>query len=213
MLGAVDRVDFVEPVRQVRRVAHVVDRLPYRPIRRHGDEIGLHPPAGGILRVFEAPFERIALRRRQLVQDLFLVFLIERLEQFDGIIGVQLAHAFRDGLRLKLFEDLLADGIVDFVERRKMEIGAGQFHQPDAIVGVQRRDQIAEIGLMEFGYHGAQKRRVVSFDCTRHLIDEFAADLAVLPAHRDAVEHRVAGNVHLFGHGAPRRFDRMIQLV
>ena len=94
-----------------------------------------------------------------------------------------------------------------------MEVGTGQFHQPDAIVRIERRDQITEIGLMEFSHHGAQKRRVISFDCARHLIDEFAADFAVLTAHREAIEHRVAGNVHLFGHGAPRRFDRMIQLV
>ena len=51
VLRAVDRVDFVEPVRQVRRVAHVVDRLPDGPVRRHRDELGLHPPSGGVFRI------------------------------------------------------------------------------------------------------------------------------------------------------------------
>ena len=145
--------------------------------------------------------------------DLLLVLLVETFEKLDRVIGVQLSDAFRDGLRLELFEDFLADGVVNFVERRKMEIGTGQFHQPDAIIRIERGDQITEIGFVEFSHHGAQKRRVVSLDCARHLIDEFAANFAVLPAHREAVEHRVAGNVHLFGHGVPRRFDRMIQVV
>ena len=51
VLGAVDDVDLVEPVGQIGRLAQVVDRLPDGPVRRHRDELGLHPPAGGIFRI------------------------------------------------------------------------------------------------------------------------------------------------------------------
>ena len=51
VLVGIDRVDLVKPVRQIGRVAHVVDRLPHGPVRRHRDELGLHPPAGGIFRI------------------------------------------------------------------------------------------------------------------------------------------------------------------
>ena len=129
VLVGIDRVDLVEPVRQIRRVAHVVDRLADGPVRRHRDELGLHPPAGGVFRIEQAALERVALGRRQLFQDLFLVLLVEAFEQFDGVVGFQFANAFRDRLRLEFLEDFLADGIVDLVERREVEIGAGQFDQ------------------------------------------------------------------------------------
>jgi hypothetical protein len=40
--------------------------------------------------------------------------------------------------------------------------------------------------------------------------------LAVFVAHRETVEHRRIGgmgNVHIIGHAAPRRFDRIAELV
>ena len=201
VLRAVDRVDFVEPVRQVRRVAHVVDRLPHGPVRRHRDELGLHPPAGGVFRIFQAALERVALRWRQLFEDFFLVLLVEALEQFDGVVGFQFANAFRDRLRFEFLEDFLADGVVDFVQRREVEIRAGQFHQADAVVGFERRDQVAEIGLMQFGDDRAQKRRVGGMDRARDFLDEFVANFAIFvrasgdgraPTHR-----RVGQRPHL----------------
>ena len=118
----IDRVDFIEPVRQVPCVAHVVDRLPHRPVRRHRDELGLHPPPGGIFRIQQAALERVALQWRQFLEDLLLVLLVEAFKQFDGVVGFQFANAFGDGFRLELLEDFLADRVVDFVERRKVEI-------------------------------------------------------------------------------------------
>ena len=212
MLRAVDRIDFVEPVRQVRRVAHVVDRLPHGPVRRHRDELGLHPPAGGIFRIIQAALERVALRWRQLFEDLLLVLLVEALEQFDGVVGFQFANAFRDRLRFEFLEDFLADGVVDLVQRREVEIRAGQFDQADAVVGLERLDQIAEIGLMQFGDDFAQECGIGGLDRARDFLDKFGANFAIFVAHRETVEHRCIGglgNVHIFGHAAPRRFDRI----
>ncbi len=216
VLGMIDRVDFVEPVRQVRRVAHVVDRLPHGPVRRHRDELGLHPPAGGIFRIQQAALERVALLRRQLLQDLFLVLLVEPFEQFDGVVGFQFANALGDGLRFELLEDFLADGIVDFVERGEVEIGAGQFHQLDAVVGLERRDQIAEIGLVQFRHHRAQQRRIGLVNGAGDFLDEFVANFAIFVAHREALEHRGIGrlgHIDILGHAAPHRFDRISELV
>jgi hypothetical protein len=197
-------VDLVEPVRQVRRVAHVVDRLPGRPFRRHRDELGLHPPAGGIFRIFEAALERIALGWRQLIEDFFLVLLVEALEQFDGVIGFQFANALRDRFGFEFPEDFLADGVIDLVQRREVEIGAGQLNEADAVVRFERRDQIAEIGLMEFRNHLAQERLIGGTNRARDRVDEFAANFAVFGAHRQAVEHGDGGlgSVQVFGHAA-----------
>ena len=156
VLFGIHRVDLVKPVRQIGGVAHVVDRLAYGPVRRHRDELGLHPPACGIFRIKQAALQRLALGRRQLFEDLFLVLLVEAFEQFDRVVGFQFANALRDRLRFEFLEDFLADGIVDLVERREVEIGAGQFDQRDAVVGFEGRDQIAEIGLVKFRHHLAQ---------------------------------------------------------
>ncbi len=178
--------------------------MPDRPFRRHGDELGLHPPASGIFRIFEAALERIALRWRQLFEDFFLVLLVKALEQFDRVVGLQLAHALRDRLGLEFLEDFLADGVVDFVQRREVEMSAGQLNEADAVVGLERRDQIAEISLMEFRNHGTQERLVGGMNRARDLVDEFAANFAIFCAHRQPVEHGDGGlgNVLIFGHAA-----------
>src|SRR5438132_1160014 len=122
----------------------------------------------------------------------------------------------RDRLRLELFEDLFADGIVNLVQRREVEVRPRHLNQADAIVGFERCDQIAEIGLVKLGHHRAQERRIIGLDTARDLFDELGANFAIFGAHRQTVEHGssgVAGNVHIFDHDAPRRFDRMVQLV
>ncbi len=158
MLVGIDRVDFIEPVGQIGRVAHVVDRLPDGPVRRHRDELGLHPPAGGVFRIKQAAFQRVALGLRQLFEDFLLVLLVEASEQFDGVVGFQFANALRDRLRFEFLEDFLADGVIDLVQRREIEIRAGQFDEVDAVVGFERRDQVAEIGLVKFRHDFTQQR-------------------------------------------------------
>ena len=78
--GGIDHEDLVEGLRQIRRLAHEVDGLPDRPERRHGDELGLHPPPGAFLRVVEGALERDALDGGQLVENLRL-FLLGRLSR------------------------------------------------------------------------------------------------------------------------------------
>jgi hypothetical protein len=48
---------------------------------------------GGVFRIQQAALERVALGRRQLFQDLFLVLLVEAFEQFDGVVGFEFANA------------------------------------------------------------------------------------------------------------------------
>ena len=220
VLFGIHRVDLVKPVRQIGGVAHVVDRLAHGPVRRHRDELRLHPPACGILRIKQAALQRLALGRRQLFEDLFLVLLIEAFEQFDGVVGFQFANALGDRLRFEFLEDFLADGIVDLVQRREVEIGAGQFDQRDAVVGFEGRDQIAEIGLVKFRHHLAQQRPVGGVDGARDLFDKLVTELPLFIPHREMVEHGALrrlrlglGNVDILGHAAPRRFDRLRELV
>ena len=156
MLFGIHRVDLVKPVRQIGGVAHVVDRPSHGPVRRHRNELRLHPPACGILRIKQAPLQRDALGRRQLFEDLLLVLLVEPFEQLDGVVGFQFANALGDRLRFEFLENFLADGIVNLVQRREVEIGAGNFDEGDAVLGFKSPDQITEIGLVKFRHHLAQ---------------------------------------------------------
>jgi hypothetical protein len=49
----------------------------------------------------------------------------------------------------------------------------------------------------------------------RDVFDELAANFAIFVAHRDTHRRRIGGmgNVHIIGHAAPRRFDRIAELV
>jgi len=69
---------------------------------------------------------------------------------------------------------------------------------------------------MQFGHGLAQKNSVGVVNRARDPLDEFRPDLAVVVAHRQGIAHRSIGgmgNVHIIGHAAPRRFDRIDELV
>ena len=53
-------------------------------------------------------------------------------------------------------EDFLADGIVDFGQRRKIELEAHHLDQPRAELRIERLDQIADIGLVQVADELAQ---------------------------------------------------------
>ena len=100
--------------------------------------------------------------------------------------------------RFEFLEDFLADGVVDFVQCREIEIRAGQLHQADAVVGLERRDQVAEIGLMEFRDNRAQQRRIGGMDRARDLLDEFVANFAIfVRASEDGRARRIGGLGHV----------------
>jgi len=68
---------------------------------------------------------------------------------------------------------------------------------------------------VQLGHDLAQEICIAGFDAVRDFIGEFAADFASFRAHAKAVEHGAnfgCGKVHIFGHGRPSPFDRMLQV-
>src|SRR5690606_29930987 len=92
----VDDIDLVKIVRQIAVVAQIVDRLPYRPERRDGDELRLHPPAGGFLWKVQAALERDAFENRHLLEDLVSILFFQILKDIDRIIAIEIGHAARN---------------------------------------------------------------------------------------------------------------------
>jgi hypothetical protein len=69
---------------------------------------------------------------------------------------------------------------------------------------------------MEFRDDCAQKSRVGGIYRARDFFDKLRPNVAVFVAQRKPVENRRIGgigNVHIIGHAAPRRFDRIAELV
>ena len=98
----------------------------------------------------QAARERDALGRRKLVENFGLLVLGQVFEDVDGVVRIELAHPLGDRFGRELFENLFANRIVDFNQGGEVEIGAHQFDQPRALVRIERFEQIAEIGLMQF---------------------------------------------------------------
>jgi len=138
-------------------------------------------------------------------EDFFLVFLVEALEQFDGVVGFQFADALGDRFG---FEDFLADGVVDFIQGREVEIRAGEFHQSDTVVGFEQGDQIAEIGHMQFRDDRESHARFLRqiHGESRHLRRASGGGRA--PAHRPIGQRPYPRPCR-----ALRRFDRIAELV
>ncbi len=131
-------------------------------------------------------------------------------EQFDGIVGIEFADTLGHGFRLQFLEQFLADGVVDFVERREVEIGAGQLDQGRALVGIEGFDQVTEIGLVQLADDLLEECGIGNLNRVRDRLDKFGANVAVIVAHRHLVERRQflgsdrLGEIDVIGHAAPR---------
>ena len=71
---------------------------------------------------------------------------------------------------------------------------------------------------MKFRHHLAQQRPVGGVDGPRDFLDKLVAELVLVIPHLEMVEHGALrslglGNVDILGHAAPRRFDRLRELV
>ena len=183
-VGRIDDEDLVEAVGQIGRLAHVVDGLADGPERRHRDELGLHPPAGGVFRIVQAALERGALGRRQLLEDVGLLVLRQVLQDVDGVVGIELADALGDGLGRQLLEDLLAHRVVDLGERGEVERAAHQLDQARAQLRIERLEEIADVGLVQFADQLGQRSGVAGVDRGDHPLDEVPPQRAVVIAKR-----------------------------
>ncbi len=113
-----------------------------------------------ILRIIKAARNRDTLAGRQLLQDLGLVFLRKVLQDLDGIVRIQIAHALGDGLRRQFLKNVLAYRDVDFRQRGKVELRPHQFNQKRAMLSVERFQQIAHVGFMQIARECAERGRI-----------------------------------------------------
>ena len=69
---------------------------------------------------------------------------------------------------------------------------------------IERLDQVAGVGFVQFADQRAQQIGIASLDRFRDGLDEFGPNRAVLIAQRVGRSIGPFGNVHVFGHAGPR---------
>ncbi len=147
----IDDIELPETIRQIRRLAQVIDGLSDRPGGRHRDELGLHAPTGGIFRIQQAARQRDAFTQRKLLQDFCLLVLRQVLQNGHRVIGVESAHAFGNRFGRQLLEDFVADGVVDFGQSREIEGVSHQLDQSRTKLRIECLDHIADVRLVQVG--------------------------------------------------------------
>ena len=216
MLLLVDDVDLVEAVGQIGRLAHVVDRLADGPVRRHRDELGLHPAAGGIFRIKQAALERDALRRRQLLEDLLLLLLVEAFQQLDRVVGFELADALGNRLRssssrissrtassTSFSAEKSKSGPVSSTRRTRSSGSSAPIRSPRS-ASCSSATQARSAACRRPRSHARSPRRIrggISPSSSR--IGRWSSTEAV----------GGLGTVHMFIHGAPRRLTGWSEMV
>jgi len=120
--------------------------------------------------------------RRKRLQHLRLVLGLQRLQNRNGVVALQVADAFGHGFDRKLVKNVLTGGLADFGERRKVKIRAHQGDQFRTGLVIQQLKQRAEIRFMqcadEFMSFGGILLRDGAFDARHEIGTRFAALVA-----------------------------------
>ncbi len=182
MIGGIDHEKFIKSLGQILRLAHIVDRLPHRPKRRHGDQIGLHHAAGGILRIFEAALQRDPLEIRKLGEDVLLVGPVEVLQQIDGIVRVELFQRLGDLLGRHFLENLVANRLVELGKRRGLKILTQRLDKLGAPVLPENFEKIGEVRLVQIDGQGARARAIALVERSGHCMEELGTNVPFLIA-------------------------------
>ncbi len=166
-VARVDHEDVVEILRQPLALAHVVDGLADGPEHRHGDEVALHQPAGGILREGEVLLDHAAQRLGDGLQHLALQRLVQPVEHVERVIGIDAGDGARHGAGADLGHHLVAHGIVELGQDVGVEARPDALDQPGAPLGRELLQKVGQLGIMEPGDQRVSGRVVAGVERRR----------------------------------------------
>ena len=187
MKGRIDDEHLIEAVGQILGIAHIVDGLPNRPERRHGDEIGLHDAAGRVLGIFEAPLDGRPLEGRKLGENVGLVLLVQILDDVDRLVRVELLERLGDRLVRHLLEHLVAHAFVELGERRGIEVAAKRGDEGLALIGAQQLDEVGEVCFVQIEREVAYGLGIAGLKSGFDGMEEIGAQRPLLVAQSDLV--------------------------
>ena len=146
----VDDVDLVEVVRHVAAgLAHVIDGLAYGPEGRQRDQLPLHQAAGAVLGVRQALRDAGPLLARDRVENLLALWVVQVLEDGDGIVALHVRDGLGGPLRADLRNQLLADLVLDMGKNVAAQHIVGDGDEAAALARAEPLDQIGDVGLVQ----------------------------------------------------------------
>ena len=150
-VARIDHEDVVEVVRQVVRLAQVVDGLSDRPEGRYRDEVALHQPARAVLGIGEALFQRGAQRGGDRLHHPALPGLVERGDQEQRIVGLETGDRAGKAPGSETFGDVLENRVVELGHDFRRKGGRQDIDRRRAMVGVQLFEKVGRLGMVKGG--------------------------------------------------------------
>ena len=164
--------------------------------------------------IFEVALERRAVGGGHLGQDLLLVALLEVLEQIGGVVGLELGDGLGEQFLGQGAEQLVAHRLVELGKRLRVEVRAQRLDQGDALVRLQKLDQVGKVGgrqgPRQLAHAGAIRRQQRVGDRPRQPGDGLCGRRGIRPVG-DLVLHVLVRWARVQGTGsvrAARRYHR-----
>ena len=163
--AGIDDADLVELFRQpVALGAGMVDGLAHRPEFRRREHLALHEAAGGLFLEGEAMFERGAVLRGDLRQDLVAAFLVQVFQDGRRIVGIEQVERFSDDLVGQDLDGALAILVAQLDQDLARQRPAEQAHAIKKGVGGELFERIGRIGRVQPEQGARQPRLVMLVD-------------------------------------------------
>ena len=170
---------FPEICGQILMVAQIVDQLTDRHMFRHRDQLALHDPACGFVRVRKCVFDCGTVFWVEFGEDGLLVLLLHVLDNRDGVISVELSGEVGDKCGWQRIDNILADIIVDFGQHLGAHQVAKCQRQFTALVARGQFEKIGDVGFMERLDQAVRFGQIVFFDRIEHSVDKVAGEAIV----------------------------------
>jgi len=120
-----------------------------RPERGNRHQFPLHQPASAVLRIGEALLDQGAIGRRNCLQNLLLLVLVELGDNLDGIVGIEFGNRGRRFDEPQLIHDFVADPLVQLDQDIRVKLAANGVDKLTPFVGVQTLQQVGDVGVMK----------------------------------------------------------------
>ena len=151
VMGRIDHEDLEEGIGQiiVAGVVDMVEGLACGPEGRGCQQGRLHETACGIFRIIQRALQRGAVHRWHGLENLGLLLPVKVLQNGDGVVAFEVAHALGHGLRGQFVENILANALIDLDQRSKVEFSPHKLDKTGAVLVIEGLDQGADIGLVQ----------------------------------------------------------------
>ncbi len=158
-LPGVDHVDGVEVAHLAPAVANGDDRFVGGEVLRDAHQLGRHHPAGRLLVVAHQRGDLARLFRLDPLQDLTSVLARQLGENVRGVVELQVAEELVDVGVLDALDQGRPGALAHFGQGLGAKIGGNAAEEGDPFVGIERVDDLGEVGRVELGDEIVHGRR------------------------------------------------------